>query len=148
MPEDKKHFDVAQPGQLRVSHTSRPVIVEQQQSVIADPMMQSEEQSDKPAMPEHKQPNLRPLHQETVPETRSTSNNPSPTEDKLPAATDTTTDKQPEAGDNPAVQKLIEDKTYRLPVKSPTAKNLKAVLVMLGIVVLVGAGFVYFAMNR
>lgn len=147
MPEDKKHFDVAKAGQLPVSHTSRPVIVGQQDAPASDPMMRTNDSERSPATSDHRV-SLQPLHPDTKSEV---------TEDK-PAQTDAPAEEAKPAevtqqaslmspADNPEIQQLIANKTYKLPIKTPASRTLGIIAVTLAILGLFAVAAVYFMMN-
>lgn len=148
MPEDKKHFDVAKAGQIPVSHTSRPVIVGQKDAPASDPMMRTSDSEQSPATSDHRV-SLQPLHPDTKSEVADTK----------PATTETPTNevKSREAtqqapllapADNPEIQQLITDKTYKLPIKTPASRTFGLLVVIVVIIGLLVAVILYFMMNR
>jgi hypothetical protein len=153
MPEDKKHFDVAQPGQLPVSHTSRPVIVGQQATPVGDPMMRVHESEQARPVADHKV-SLQPIHPDTKSEVESDSktDSPDPVEgEAVSSEPDVVESPKPDLltpNENPEIQKLIVEKTYRLPIKTPARKTITVAAVVAVVVALVIILAAYSMMNR
>jgi hypothetical protein len=153
MPEDKKHFDVAQPGQLPVSHTSRPVIVGQQAAPAGDPMMRAHESEQSRPVADHKV-NLWPIHPDTKSEVESEPKTDSPdsVEGEV-ASSEPDTVESPKVdslapNENPEIQRLVAEKTYKLPIKTPARKTITVVVVLVLVAALVVVFVAYSMMNR
>lgn len=149
MPEDKKHFDVAPAGQIPVSHTSRPVIVGQQEAPAGDPMMRAAESEQSRPVADHKV-TLQPIHPDTKSEAEP-EQKAAPSSDTAPAQSSGPESVVAEAlppGQNPEIQKLVTDKTYKLPIKSSARKTMGVVVLGIIILVAVVAASAYLMMNR
>lgn len=145
MTDEQKHLDITKPGNVPVSHTSKPALINSQ--VIAhDPMMRKEEPASIPAVIEHRDNGLRPTTLESVPETEKTNTNqkvdipqtnqPDDNFDsELPNGV--IENKNPIEDQQSKIEELVNKKTYYLPIQSIPKKFIVKVVVVLLVVSLV-----------
>jgi hypothetical protein len=94
---------------------------------------------------------LQPIHPDTKSETTVSSGAGVPTPESSFSQAEGAEAPAVEAltpSENPEIQKLITEKTYKLPIKSPARKALGLIVAILIIIALVAVAGAYFMMNR
>ncbi len=148
MNDDSKHLDATKPGNIPVSHTSKPALVGHQ-ALPHDPMMRGPEKPDATfTVKDHKEVSLQPTMPKADLEAQQPTAASKNADTELPKGV--IENKKPIVDQQAVqVQDLVDKKTYNLPIQStPTKTLLKVVIIILVIIGIATGAFVVFAMNR
>lgn len=158
--DEPKHIDV-KPGNIPVSHTSRPIITGRQQ-LTHDPMMKPNDdaiitKNEQQTEPVHKEQTIKPSadlvqSQAEKPETPAAvsteSTDTTPADDELPESVVAPSKQEVSPPANDKAADLIANKTYQLPIKQTPARRALTIVVVLLVCAVVAAAVAYFMINR